>query len=260
MANRFDGIIMYRRDYRERDLLVKILTRQAGKRMFMLKNAKRPSYPLAGDVLPFTLGQYEGKLNPKGLSFLDTAIQTTHFQNVTEDIVINAYFTYIIGLLDAAYEDGQPMERWFDMTVSALAKLDAGMDPQVIANMFAIQLLGAFGVQPELRTCVLCGRNDMQLDYSEKFNGLICARHWNDDEHRLELSAKAVFYIQQFSVVDLAKVNSINVGAETKADIQKFIDLLYENSVGIHIRAKRFLDQMAKWQNVLVNREKGTEE
>lgn len=38
---RFNGIIMYRRDYRERDLLVKILTDRVGKTMFLVKNAKK---------------------------------------------------------------------------------------------------------------------------------------------------------------------------------------------------------------------------
>ena len=37
----FRGIIMFRRDYRERDLLVKILTDKIGPAMFFVKGAKK---------------------------------------------------------------------------------------------------------------------------------------------------------------------------------------------------------------------------
>mgnify|MGYP003559560444 CR=1 FL=1 len=40
VTTQFTGIIMYRQDYRERDLLVKMLTDKIGPAMFFVKNAK----------------------------------------------------------------------------------------------------------------------------------------------------------------------------------------------------------------------------
>ena len=52
----FNGIIIYRQDYRERDLLVKMLTDKIGPAMFFVKGAKKRGFRLAADILPFTHG------------------------------------------------------------------------------------------------------------------------------------------------------------------------------------------------------------
>mgnify|MGYP007126633253 CR=1 FL=1 len=38
---------------------------------------------------------------------------------------------------------------------------------------------------------------------------------------------------------------------ETKKQIQKVIDQLYEEYVGIHLKSKKFIEQMNEWGNVL---------
>lgn len=58
----FHGIIMYRKDYQERDLLVKMLTLEHGKKMFFVRGAKKRGFKLTGDILPFTYGHYVGDI------------------------------------------------------------------------------------------------------------------------------------------------------------------------------------------------------
>lgn len=74
----FEGVIMYRRDYRERDLLVKILTDRRGPLMFFVRGAKRKGFKLASDILPFTYGSYVGILADEGLSYIVSAQETHH--------------------------------------------------------------------------------------------------------------------------------------------------------------------------------------
>lgn len=248
----FDGIIMYRKNYREADVLAKILTRQAGKRMFFLKNGKRLSYQLASETLPFTFARFEGRLNPTGLSFLNTAKQASHFRLLNEDLEVNAYATYILSLVDAAFEDRVEISGWFDQILAAFAKLNAHFDPQVIGQIVALKLLPAFGVMPQLQGCVICGELTTQMDYSERQSGLLCERHFSVDEHRLQLSQRTVYYLRLFSHIDIAQVNSINVAQATKDELQKVIDLIYDNSVGIHVRAKSFIEQLDTWQQALI--------
>lgn len=253
----FDGIVMYRRNYREADVLAKVLTRQAGKRMFFLKNGKRPSYALASETLPFTVAQYEGRLNPTGLSFLNTAKSATHFRLLSEDLVVNAYATYILSLIDAAFEDQVVISGWFDQILAAFAKLNAQYDPQIIGQIVALKLLPDFGVTPQLQGCVFCGELTAAMDFSEKHHGLLCQRHFNEDPHRLMLNQKAVYYLRLFSQIDIGKINSIKVSQPTKDELQRVIDLLYDNSVGIHLRAKGFIEQLDTWQHALIMSRRG---
>lgn len=248
---RFNGIIMYRRDYRERDLLVKILTDRVGKTMFLVKNAKKRGFRLTADILPFTHGTYIGVLNQQGLSFMNAAADTQQYQTITQDIVKNAYATYILGLLDSAFQDDQPLGSWFDKISAALRLIDEGADEAIIANIIEVQLLDAFGVAPQWQGCAVCGRDDLAFDYSERYGGLLCTNHFHLDDHRLHLDQRTIYYLRQFSVLKLTQLNSINVHEATKKHLRAVLDQIYDNSVGLHLKSKRFIDQMSMWTQKL---------
>ncbi|MDN5952095.1 MAG: DNA repair protein RecO, partial [Loigolactobacillus coryniformis] len=175
----FNGIVMLRKDYRERDMLVKILTDRFGKKMFFIRGARKKGFRLAAAILPFTHGTFVGNIRDEGLSFINTAKEYRQWQTISQDITLNAYATYILSLVDAAFPDGQPLERWYEQTDLALRYIDDGFDPQIITNIMEVQLLQIFGVAPRLESCVVCQRTDLPLDYSQRYGGLLCQQHWS---------------------------------------------------------------------------------
>ncbi|AMV61581.1 DNA recombination and repair protein RecO [Pediococcus damnosus] len=243
----FDGIIMFRRNYRERDQLVKIFTRQFGKKMFYIRGARKRGFKLATAILPFTKGVYVGLIREKGLCYLNAEKSLTQFDKINEDIGRNAYITYILNLIDSAFDDGLAIPIWFDMASAALSKINAGFDPQIIAHIFELQLLPTFGVQQEWQQCIVCHRDDLPLDYSESSGGVLCQNHWHLDPKRSHLDRRTIYYLQQLSSVRLQNVQSIHVHAETKAKLKAIIDMIYEDEVGLKLKSKHFIDTMPTW-------------
>ncbi|MDR3189748.1 MAG: DNA repair protein RecO [Lactobacillaceae bacterium] len=247
----FDGIVMYQRPHKERDLLVKILTRQGGKRMFFIKNGKSKRNQLAAELQPLTIATYEGTLNQNGLSFIDD-VKTAHVSRIMmEDVVLNAYATYILGLIDSAFVDNQPVEQWFDWAKLAIEKMESGFDPQGLANYFEIKLLPAFGLNPTFGACAICGRRDLPLDFSERFNGTICQLHWSRDDQRMQANPKAVRILAKLSELNLEQLSSLSLKEETKADMTRIMDKIYDEQVGLHLRSKSFIQQLSSWQSKL---------
>lgn len=247
----FRGIVMFRRDYRERDLLVKILTDKIGPAMFFVKGAKKRGFRLAADILPFTHGEYIGSLTDNGLSFINTASDTSQYRSITTDISKNAYATYILALVDSAFQDGQGIGGWFNQVAEALELINSGLDEQVIANVIETQLLVRFGVAPTWDHCVVCGRDDLPLDFSEQYGGMLCRNHWHLDERRLHLDQRTVYYLQRFSTLNLQKLNSIKINSATKRRLQFVLDSLYDNEVGLNLKSKKFIRQMGQWEEKL---------
>lgn len=247
----FRGIIMFRRDYRERDLLVKILTDKIGPAMFFVKGAKKRGFRLAADILPFTHGEYIGSLTDNGLSFINTASDTSQYRSIASDISKNAYATYILALVDSAFQDGQGIGGWFNQVAAALDLINSGLDEQVIANVIETQLLVRFGVAPTWDRCVICGRDDLPLDFSEQYGGMLCRNHWHLDERRLHLDQRTVYYLQCFSTLNLQKLNSIKINSTTKRRLQFVLDSLYDNEVGLNLKSKKFIRQMGQWEEKL---------
>ena len=76
MTEIFDAIVMYQRDHKEKDLMVKMLTRQAGKRMFYVRYGKSKRYQFAAEMQPLSMATFEGVINTSGLSFINDVKET----------------------------------------------------------------------------------------------------------------------------------------------------------------------------------------
>lgn len=247
----FEGLVMSRQNYRESDMLVKILTDRFGKKMFLLNRARKPGFTLGAGILPFTHADYIGEVRESGLSYLSAIKNATQYRQISDDITLNAYAAYIFGLIDLAFPDGRPVGFWFNQIKQALYLIDSGLDPQIIANVIEVQMLKEYGVEPNWRGCVIDGRADLPLDFSESYGGLLCQNHWDKDPHRLHASPRAIFYLRRFSTLDLNKVERINVKPDTKAELRRILDVIYTDMVGVTPKAKRFLDQMHQCQDRL---------
>ena len=75
------GLVLYNRNFREDDKLVKIFTEQAGKRMFFVKHAGQSK--LAPVIQPLVLARFLLRINDDGLSYIEDyheAVSYTHLR------------------------------------------------------------------------------------------------------------------------------------------------------------------------------------
>ena len=245
------GLILFARDYKEKDKLVKIFTESFGKQMFFIKGAHRKNNPLTPALLPFTQGVYIGDFRTEGLSFINGSKEIKPFFAIQQDIFLNAYATYILNLVDTAVDDRVYDPHLFSFTLQALTLIDEGKDPEIITNIFELQILPRCGVSIDWHGCRVCGETKGKFDYSSKYSGLLCEAHWDMDPRRYHGDPRAIHFIRLFSAVSYEKLNSIDLAQETKVQIRKVIDELYNEYVGIHLKSKKFIDQMKSWAGTL---------
>lgn len=245
------GIILFSRDHKEKDKLVKIFTESAGKQMFYVKGAHRKNNPLTPALMNYTEAVYFGNLQPDGLSFLNGAKELKPFRKIQGDIFLAGYATYILNLVDVAIEDRVYDPNLFHFLETALTMIDEGRDAEIITNIFEIQLLNRFGVSPMWDHCVVCGRTTGKFDYSSKYGGVICEQHWSNDDHRYHADPRAVHFVRMFANISYDQIENIQLKDATKKELRRFIDQLYEEYVGINLKSKKFIDQMHEWENTL---------
>lgn len=245
------GIILFSKNHKEKDKLVKIFTESAGKQMFYVKGAHRKNNPLAPALLPYTEAVYIGKFNSEGLSFLNAAKNVQPYRNIQADIFLAGYATYMMNLADAAIEDHVYDPNLFHFLEQALLMLEQGNDGEILTNIFEIQLLQRFGIAINWQKCAICGETHGKFDYSSTYSGVLCERHWEKDPHRYHADPVAIHFIRLFSQISYEHIQSIELKVETKSLIRQTIDALYDEYVGVHLKSKTFIDQMGKWETVL---------
>lgn len=244
MNERFEGIVLFKRKHREHDALVKIFTNHYGTRMFFVKRLEKPNHPLASQLFPLTVNDYIGTINEGGLSFLREASTVEFNRNIQMDFMNQAYAAYISQLVDAAVEDNEPHQKLYNLFKAALQQINLGKSPEVITAFIEMHLLPEFGFSFNWGNCVICGTAQQPFDFSIRRQGVLCQLHFHEDEFRLRISPTAMYVASILAKAQLTQIQSVNVSAETLANIKRLMDEIYQEFTGLRLRSKSYLDQM----------------
>lgn len=180
------GLVLYNRNFREDDKLVKIFTEQAGKCMFFVKHAGQSK--LAPVIQPLVLARFLLRINDDGLSYIEDYHEVMTFPKINSDLFVMAYATYVAALADASLQDNQQDAPLFAFLQKTLELMEAGLDYQVLTNIFEIQILTRFGISLNFNECVFCHRVGQAFDFSFKYGACLCPNHYHEDERRCHLN------------------------------------------------------------------------
>ena len=239
-----EGLVLSCRPYKEKDQLIKIFTEKYGKAMFLVKRAANPNYMHRSSLRLCSGATYLMRINETGLSFINSVKEPFSFSNLQTNYLAYPYATYMLTLCDYAIEDYLSDPLLYGVLKQGLRLMDRGYDPSVIAAIFAIQILNRFGVSPQWDRCALCGEDRLEVpfDYSERDNGIICYRHFQEKK-RYHATPRAIYFIRQFQHVTFDLLEEIQLSEETKEEIWQVIDALYDSYTGIHIKSRSYMDQ-----------------
>lgn len=241
----FDGIVMKVSRYKENDALVYMLTKQFGLKTFYIRGFGKAKSKLTGALMPFNYGEYIGSINDDGFSYITSTNRVNSFEKISLDIEKNAYSSFIVDLFSHAFEQVTTIDDfWFDYLSHALALINTGLDPQIISNIVQVQLLTVFGVEPNFQSCVIGGETKGDFDFSIVLGGIICSNHFANDPNRIHAGQRVIYYLRLFSNINLDNINTIDVKISTKNRIQYIIDMIYDDTVGLSLKSKKFIEQL----------------
>lgn len=251
MENEFLGIVMFSKEYKDVDAMVKIFTNTYGKQMFFVKNLNSGQHHLKSTLLTGTRAKFVGKINVNGLSFLKDYKEKQTLWRHMDDIEIQAYVSYFIALSDAVIDDRIVNEFIFTLLWDCLTLVEQGVDIEVIAMMFELKLLPFWHVDFQFDRCVVTKQQNIPLDISFKYGGCIAQSMWDKDVYRLKVNPNAIYIMHQLQSVPFSKVGQIKLSREIKEDIRRAIDLIYDEYVGIKLKSKQYLKDLQSWNTEL---------
>ena len=243
------SLILYNRNFREDDKLVKIFTEQAGKRMFFVKHAGKSK--LAPVIQPLTAAELLIKINDDGLSYIEDYQAVESYGQIKGDLFVMAYASYVAALADASIQDNQPDPALFAFLQKTLDLMNQGLDYEVLTNIFEIQILSRFGVSLNFHDCVFCHRVGLAFDFSHRYSGLLCPEHYEKDLYRSHLDPNVPYLLNQFQTLHFDSLKTISVKPDMKQKLRKFIDEVYEDYIGLRLKSKKFIDDLDHWGQVM---------
>lgn len=238
------GIIFKRKKYKEADALCKIFSKEKGIFTLDVRGAYRPKSKLGPVTMNYSFGTYVINTSGKGISSLRTYKNIKQFDNLYHDLIKQGYASYLLDLVDHAFIEYQPLGPTYELIFTALQKINNGADAEIIKQMIELKILQAYGVKPQLKACIICGKTQGSFDYSLEKGGIVCEEHFALVPTRMHLNPKVVGLIRTLALIRIERLGEIQINPQLKNQSKKVINRIYSAYLDLNLKTKKFLDEI----------------
>jgi DNA repair protein RecO (recombination protein O) len=224
-----EAIVLRKGNFSEADQVVTILTRFHGKIAAVAKGVRRIGSRKGGNldlINHVKLHLAEGK-NMDIITEVDLISAWPVIKKDLEKITL-AY--QIIETVDKFMTENQENDQVFRLTRDALKLLEGSSKPELIIYSFQLKILSTLGFQPELKTCVRCGRelDPEGLALSADLGGLIGPEEREYDVTSYPVSAEIVKAWRYLIAIPLDRADKLALASAVACRLQSSIQYYLE--------------------------------
>ena len=224
MIKKIEGIIVSTVDYGENSKILNVLTKEDGIIGLYAKGCKRPKSLIAATSNVLTYGIF-------------------HFNEKNENLKQNfskiSYALYITELASKVYKHSSN-NSIYSLLITALKKIDAGLDGEVVCDIVELKLLDDLGIKPVIDRCVNCGKKNDIVTLSSYKGGYLCKNCANGEKI---FNIKTLKLVKMFYYLDLEKVTKLEISDNIKRELSLFINDYYDRYSGLYLKTKNFIDK-----------------
>lgn len=241
MLKKIRGIVVSEVPYKDSSKVLNILCEE-GVIGVVSKGCKRINSPLRVISNKLTLGEYVIYYNESKLSTLKEGSVIDNFNNIKNDLNKISHATYITDLVNQVMkQNADPTV--FSLYVSALKKIDEGINETVVMNILEIKLLDYLGVGINLNRCAKCGSTREIVTIDPDVGGYICKNCYTNEIIYDERVRKM---LRMYYLVEIDSIKELKIKDYVINSINKFLSVYYDRYTGLYIRSKEFLDRNIK--------------
>ena len=146
-----NAIILFRRDYREDDLLIHAYTQNHGKIILVSRGAKKIKSKLSGHIQPISLSELSW-VSGRAKKQLIGAYLKNSYRILKEDLNKISYAAHFLNMVDELTQESVKDKRIFELLRSALDFLEKKSNNYSLARItFGYKLLYLLGLNPALK-------------------------------------------------------------------------------------------------------------
>ncbi len=246
LLHKTEGIVIRTTDYGETNKIITLLSREHGKTAVMARGAKRPKSRFASSTQLFVYGSFIYQKS-QGMGSLSQSDIIDSFKEVRNDLMLTAYGAYIVEMIDKLTDDNDKNPYLFELLYQLLHHLNEGDDGEILIRILETKMLAFSGSPPTLHECAHCRRTDLPFVFSLKFGGALCTACSHEDKYHLKASPSVMKLLRLFQQINPSRIGKISVKPDNKLQLKEILALYYQEYIGIHLKSKRFLDQIEKF-------------
>ena len=239
MLKKVEGIIISETNFKETSKIINILTKD-GIISCIAKGAKSIKSPLRCFTTTFTYASFNIYYHEDKLSTLTSADSLNEFKNIKKDIILISYMTYLCDLANQVMKQNVNADI-YNMLIYSLIKINNGLNPMIITNIYELKLLDYLGVGINFNTCARCGNTSNIVTIDGDVGGYICQDCYINE---IIYDEKTLKMLRMYYLVDINSISDLKISDKVISNINFFINTYYDRYTGLYLKSKKFLEEM----------------
>jgi DNA repair protein RecO (recombination protein O) len=245
MTFKTEGIIIKRINFKEADLILKILTPDLGKIDVIAKGARRIKSKMAGSLELFYINNFmlaEGKT----FNVLCSAQTIERHLFLRESLEKLGKAFYIAEIIDKFIPEGEKNKKAYLELCLALLGLKDNHD--LATQLFEIKMLKHLGYGPELISCIVCSK-DLKPDEGNyldvSLGGAVCPICSRSHDNCFLVSDSALKFLRLMQSQESNIVCRVNNANGLLSELDNFGQGYIECLLGKSLKSKKFIGKIA---------------
>ena len=236
------GLVLNETNYSDSSKILNVLTSEYGLIGIISKGCRNLKSKLRGTSRKLVYGTFHFYYKENGLSTLISIDVISDYPKTVMNLENVVYASYLLDLTRQVVKQSKDKDI-LTLIVSALDKIEGGLNPSVITNILELKYLDFLGVSPIVTGCAICGKTTNIVSLSPTAGGFICKDCYQNEGY---YSDKAIKLLQMYYYVDLEKITKIDVNPKVNEEINKFLEDYYDRYTGIYLNSKKMLKNVIK--------------
>ncbi|MCK8058112.1 MULTISPECIES: DNA repair protein RecO [unclassified Fusibacter] len=168
------GLVLGRKKVADSDVIITLFTKTQGKLRVYANGARHPKSKFASGTQPFVEGEFALVIKKDLSSLNEITIKDAHV-GIRSDMNRLFLGSYMLELIDAALEDGDHINKLYDVVVYAIRALETATDLKVLKVVYGLKIAQKMGFEPVLFSCSSCGtQKNLTPNFSVNLGGVLC--------------------------------------------------------------------------------------
>lgn len=251
---RCEAVLLRAVEFGESDLIVHLLTPEAGRLTAIAKAARRSHRRFPGTLDLFNHLEVHGRRRPRAsMAFLERARLVDPFLGLRRDRARYALASFVAEMLDRMAPEGLAPDdaaRLFGFAVESLSQIASVRPDRALRVVLELRALDALGLRPELGRCVRCGRVPAEgIDEAHRVGfhvpdgGIVCSTCGLRLDGLVPVAVGTLRRLEAALRGDPKDWLEIGLEAEALVQAELLVFRFQRFHVGVELRSERFLSE-----------------
>ena len=235
-----EGFVISETPFGESSKIINLIT-SSGLKGVLCKGAKSLKNINRIVATKFTYGKYI-IYDKKKMSILKEGSIIDDFANIKNDIILIGYMTYLSDLVYQVIKQNSSADI-YDIFISSLKKINEGMNPMIISNIFEVKMLDYLGVGINLACCNSCGTTKNIVTINADLGGYVCNECFRGE---YIYDAKVIKMLRMYKLVNIDSISDLKISDNIVFEINRFLNIYYNRFTGLYLKSKKFLQELTE--------------